>query len=239
VLFLLGLFHFAYLPSPEQTKPQYKGRNALKTELWDIVSSFFNRPQMWAVVLYILIFRFGEALALKMAPSFLLDPLDKGGLHFSIADVGLINGTVGVSALIVGGILGGFAIAKFGLKQLLLPFALIQNITILLYWLLSITKPTFVVVALFNGLEQLGYGLGVAAYTVFLLSTVRAQYKASHYAIATGLMAIGIWLPGTVSGFLQTALGYSNFFLLSFILSLPGIITIFFLPLAKSSEFSK
>ncbi len=84
-----------------------------------------------------------------------------------------------------------------------------------------------------NAVEQFSYGLGVAAYTVFLLTTVKAESKAAHYAIATALMALGVMLPGTISGYLVSWLGYTNFFLLSFCAAIPGIITIFFLPLNK------
>jgi MFS transporter, PAT family, beta-lactamase induction signal transducer AmpG len=73
--------------------------------------------------------------------------------------------------------------------------------------------------------------MGVAAYTVFLMTTVRNEYKAAHYATATALMALGLMLPGAISGYLYQALGYANFFLVSFFASLPGIFAIFFLPI--------
>ena len=84
-------------------------------------------------------------------------------------------------------------------------------------------------VAAVNAFEQFSYGIGATAYTIYLLSTVRPEYRASHYAIATGLMALGLLVPGSVSGFL-TRLGYPTFFLISFAASIPGIIIILFLP---------
>ncbi|MBX9771388.1 MAG: MFS transporter [Candidatus Obscuribacterales bacterium] len=230
VLFLLlALFHAFYLPHP--TSATTSGLSA-KVFL-KVFHTYFQQPSIVAIVLYILTFRLGDAFMLKMAQPFLLDAIDKGGLGISTADVGIIYGTIGTLFLLAGGILGGFIVSRDGLKKWLWPTALIQNSAILLYWLLSLYKPGLVLVAAVNAVEQFSYGLGVSAYTVFLLTTVKSESKAAHYAIATALMALGVMLPGTISGYLVTWLGYTNFFLLSFCAAIPGIITIFFLPLSK------
>lgn len=232
LLFLLSFFHKVALPAPEQQK-----RPSLTfSEFIKVFRTFFEQKSILPIVLYILTFRLGDALMLKMAQPFLLDPRDKGGLGFTTADVGAIYGTYGTIALLVGGIFGGWLVSKVGLKRCLFPTAIIQNSAILLYWLLAMYKPPLIGVAVLNAYEQFSYGLGVAAYTVFLLSTVRPEYKAAHYATATGLMALGVLIPSFVSGNIQTALGYKDFFLFSFFASLPGIIVIFFLPLNKGVE---
>jgi PAT family beta-lactamase induction signal transducer AmpG len=142
-----------------------------------------------------------------------------------------------------------------------------MNGTILLYWLLASLHPSSIAwVYVVNSLEQFGYGLGMAAYTVFLLGTVKQEHKAAHYAVATALMALGLMIPGMTSGFLLdgfklaadssviktlqamtgnasflaegfnfAGLGYANFFLLSFCLTLPGIISICFLPIWRKN----
>ncbi|CAN5183103.1 AmpG family muropeptide MFS transporter [soil metagenome] len=232
ILLSLSLFHNIVLPRPEQVK-----RATLTfSEFLTVFRTFFQQPSIVPTVIYILTFRLGDALMLKMAQPFLLDPVEKGGLGISTADLGLIYGTVGTVALLIGGIFGGWLISKQGLKKCLLPTAIVQNSAILLYWVMAILKPPLIGVCVLNAYEQFSYGLGVAAYTVFLLSTVRAEYKAAHYATATGLMALGVLVPSYVSGYLQTWLGYQNFFLLSFLASVPGIIVIFFLPLNKGVE---
>ena len=232
ILLALSLFHKVALPRPEQVK-----RATLTfSEFLTVFRTFFQQPSIVPIVLYILTFRLGDALMLKMAQLFLLDPPDRGGLGISTADVGLIYGTVGTVALLIGGIFGGWLISRKGLKKCLMPTAIVQNSAILLYWIMAIIKPPLIGVAILNAYEQFSYGLGVAAYTVFLLSTVKAEYKAAHYATATGLMALGILVPSYFSGKLETWLGYQNFFLLSFLASLPGIIVIFFLPLKKEAE---
>jgi PAT family beta-lactamase induction signal transducer AmpG len=168
-----------------------------------------------------------------MAPVFLIKPLSEGGLALSQADVGILYGTVGTVFLFAGGIIGGAVISKGGLRKYILPFALLQNLALPLYWVLAVVKPTIFVVAAVNAFEQFSYGLGTSAYYVFLLSTVKAENKAAHYAIVTAFMALGMMLPGMISGYLTTMFGYANFFLLSFFLSLPGIVTIPFLPVEQ------
>ena len=101
---------------------------------------------------------------------------------------------------------------------------------ILLYYALTVVRPGLYWVAVVNAFEQFAWGLGVSAYTVFLMRTVKKEYKATHYAIATSLMAVGVMVPGAVSGFLQEALGYGPFFLLSAALAVPGILLLFVVP---------
>jgi PAT family beta-lactamase induction signal transducer AmpG len=152
-----------------------------------------------------------------------------GGLGIPTENVGIVYGTVGTLSLLVGGIFGSWLISRFGLKRCLLPAAIFQSSAILLYWALAKFQPGIEMVAVVNAFEQFSYGIGCAAYTIYLMSTVKPEYKASHYAIATGMMAVGLLVPGMVSGFL-TRLGYPTFFLISFLASIPGIITILFLP---------
>jgi PAT family beta-lactamase induction signal transducer AmpG len=221
--------------------PVHNGPNFFRA-----ISTYFKQPGIVAIVFYILVFRLGDAFMLKQAPNFLLDPVDKGGLAVSLKDLGIINGTVGVIFLLIGGILGSWLLSRGGLKRWMWPLAIFQNSAILLYWVLA-QWPKALMVANFgdnpylpaiyviNSIEQFAYGMGVAAYTVFLLGTVKTEYKAAHYATATALMALGMMIPGAISGYL-TKLGYAPFFFLSFVASIPGIIAIFFLPIWKQNS---
>ncbi len=233
VVFLCAsLFHLVVLPKELIEKPDSKKPSGPTVATFTkVFTSFFGQPRIALVVTYILIFRMGDAFLLKMAQPFLIDPIDKGGLDISLANIGIIYGTIGVIFLLIGGLIGGWLVSKYGLKRCLLPTAVVQNTAILLYCGLASWKPQIPVVCVANAIEQLAYGLGTSAYTVFLLSVVKKQYKAAHYAIATALMALGLMLPGAISGYLADYLGYQNFFLFAFITSLPGIICIFYLPI--------
>lgn len=245
IVFLIAALVFAFafvlhnliLPKGSANSPKEGATTKVAAkEFFEIFTSFFNRPRIVVIVLYMVLFRLGDALMLKMAQPFLLDEATKGGLHISTDNVGLIYGGVGVAFLLLGGFIGGYVVSKFGLKRTLMPTALIQNSAILLYYVLSIAKPNLVLVAIFNAYEQLAYGLGLATYTVFLLGLASPRYRSGHYAIATACMSLGVLVPGYFSGRLCEALGYQHFFLTSFVLSIPGMMTIFFLPLAENKE---
>ncbi len=251
VLFLLfGILHLLILPRVgDQNAVQSKDASSLNNEqqkpnllsnlkrFGSVLETFVDQERIAIICLYIFIFRFGDALMLKMSMPFLLDTKEKGGLAISTQDVGLIYGTVGPIFLLLGGLLGGYLVARYGLKKCLLPTALIQSGAIPLYWALAFFRPeSYAWIYAANSFEQFSYGLGTAAYTVFLLSVVKPQYKAAHYAIATAIMAFGLNVPGFFSGYMTEWLGYANFFLVSFIASIPGIITIFFLPIKEEEK---
>src|SRR5450759_4306769 len=230
IFLLIYVFHLWYLPYPKPFIREQKEGEPPQS-FFDAFKTYFTPRRIGWIVTYVLIFRLGDAFMLKMAPPFLMDKAVKGGMAISTAEMGILYGTVGVIFLLAGGILGGFVIAKQGLKKWMWPTALLQNSAIILYWLLARYKPSIEWVYIVNSVEQLSYGLGVSAYTVFLMRTVRPEFKASHYAITTAFMAAGVLLPGIVSGYLQVWIGYESYFLMSFLVAIPGLATIYFLPL--------
>lgn len=233
IFILIYLFQQWYLPYPKS--------HAVASELpsegtsfFEAFRTYFTQYKIGWIVTYVLIFRLGDALTFKMAPPFLMDTIQKGGLAVSTAEMGLLSGTIGVIFLLIGGLLGGYLIAKQGLKKWMWPTAILQNSTNVLYWLLAMYQPSIIWAYAVNSMEQFTYGLGVAAYTVFLMRTVRPEYEASHYAITTAFMAAGVLIPGVFSGYLQTWLGgYQHYFLFSSLAVIPGMLTIFFLPLEE------
>jgi MFS transporter, PAT family, beta-lactamase induction signal transducer AmpG len=231
ILFLLiYLFQFFYLPYPE-TRSAKSDEPQVKHNFFEAFKTYFTQVRIGWIVLYVLIFRLGDALMLKMTPPFLMDPIENGGMAISTKEIGILNGTVGTISLLAGGILGGVLIAKQGLRRWMWPTALMQNTAIILYWILAVYRPALLWVYVANSYEQFSYGLGVSAYTVFLMRTVMPEFKASHYAITTAFMAAGVLVPQIFSGYLQAWLGYQNYFFMSFLVAIPGLVTIFFLPL--------
>lgn len=237
ILLLIYLFQLWYLPHVEFA-PLRQKKETYSKQLFDVFKKYFSQYRIAWIVTYILTFRLGDAFMLKMTPPFLMDKVSKGGLGISTAEVGFLYGIFGIVFLLIGGIIGGYLIAKQGLKKWLLPTAILQNSAILIYWLLAVYKPSPTWVYFVNAFEQFSYGIGVSAYTVFLMGNVQPEYKASHYAITTALMATGIFIPGLFSGYIQTWAGYQHYFLLSFFVSVPGLITIFFLPLKDEGNGS-
>ena len=235
IMFLaIYLFQLWYLPYPEPFRTAKEVRERGDSFV-NAFRSYFTQDKIGWIVTYVLIFRVGDAFMMKMAPPFLMDAAEKGGLTISTAEMGILYGTVGVVFLLAGGIIGGYIIAKQGLKKWMWPTAIFQNSAIILYWLLAVYKPPLHWVYVVNSIEQFSWGVGVAAYTVFLMRTILPEYRASHYAITTAFMAAGMMIPGLVSGYLQVWMGYQNYFLMSFLVAIPGLATIFFLPLEEKS----
>jgi PAT family beta-lactamase induction signal transducer AmpG len=165
-----------------------------------------------------------------MAAPFLLDKTSAGGLEYSTEAVGTIYGTVGVIMLSLGGILGGILISKDGLKKWMLPMVLSLNLPNAMYAFLALTKTTSIVAVVATVvLEQFGYGFGFAAFLIFLIYIAEGISKTSHYAIATGFMALGMMLPGMISGYIQEWLGYGGFFVWVVIAALPALFLLKFI----------
>ncbi len=223
-------FHWFILPVVEEDS-----KHDLKTELprnsfFAVFTSYFRQSSIAAIVAFIILYRFGEAMLLKIAPLFLLDKKEFGGLALSTLDVGLANGTYGFVSSIVGGIIGGYLVSKFGLKKMIWPMTLAIHLPNLFFVYMAYVQPPKQWVYLLVSLDQFGYGLGFTAFTVYLMYLATSKYKTSHYAISTGIMALGMMIPGMISGGIQKAVGYPMFFVLVCLLTIPGMITLFFIP---------
>ncbi|WP_062060734.1 MFS transporter [Aquimarina longa] len=219
ILTLLNLF----------TTPKIEEKDtASKVEKIDFLSvfkTFFQKKQIGIALAFILVYRLGESQLVKMASPFLLDHIKDGGLALSTTEVGTIYGTFGVIALTIGGILGGIVISMHGLKKWMLPMILALNLPNVLYVLLAFWQPSSIVFAtIVVVIEQFGYGFGFAAFLMFLIYIAEGVSKTSHYAIATGFMALGMMLPGMVSGFIQQIIGYTGFFIWVVIAVIPVLI---------------
>ncbi|HLO83928.1 MAG TPA: MFS transporter [Nostocaceae cyanobacterium] len=230
---LLFIYHRFILPLPESDKFSKLAEESNKFTFGDVIKTYFQQQKIWAILAFILLYRFGEAMLLKVATLFLLEKSESGGLGLSTEEFGLVYGTFGIISLIVGGLLGGVLVAKFGLKKCLFPMALALNLPDIFYVYMAYTKPTLPLVYALVSLEQFGYGLGFSSFTVYLMYICQGQYKTSHYAISTGLMALGLMLPGAISGTIQQQIGYPSFFILVCILTIPGMIALFFIPLKE------
>ena len=167
-----------------------------------------------AALLFMLFFRFPEALLGKMCPTFLLRPIAEGGLGLSPEQYGLAYGTIGVVGLLLGGILGGMLVSRDGLKKWLWPMVLFLTVPDLVYVYMSIALPSsFPLVTSCIFLEQFGYGFGYTALTLYMLYFSAGEFKTSHYSICTGITYLGLMIPGMVSGYMADHLGYRQFFI--------------------------
>src|SRR5690606_3730251 len=214
--------------------PKYESSTAIvqpkPSGFIQVFTSFFQKPNIGIALAFILTYRLGESQLVKMAAPCLVDKVEVGGLGYSTEAVGTIYGTVGVLMLSIGGILGGILISRDGLRKWMLPMVLSLNVPNAFYALLAITKTTNIVaVAGTVVLEQFGYGFGFAAFLIYLIYIAEGISKTSHYAIATGFMALGMMLPGMISGYVQEWLGYDGFFVWVVVAALPSLFLLKFL----------
>ncbi len=189
-------------------------------------------------MIYILIYRIGEAQLAKISPLFLLDSKLVGGIGLSTEQVGFIYGTVGVIFLVLGGIIGGIVASNKGLKYWIWWMVAAINIPDMVYVFLSYTQTSNIyLINICIAFEQFGYGFGFTAFLLFLIFVSEGEHKTSHYAIATGIMALGMMLPGMISGWMQEMLGYKYFFIWVCLSTIPAFLLTKFIPL--DPEFGK
>ncbi len=248
VFIILAIYHAFCLPRPTSdvshrknvggnvaraTAEKEKTAKDILTELGGTFSSFIRKPHIVSAIAFMLLYRFAEAQLVKLSSPFLLDSVEVGGLGMSTASVGFAYGTLGVVALLTGGILGGIVISRRGLSKSIIPMAWALCLPNLVYLFMAITQlQNQAAIYACISLEQLGYGYGFTAYTAYLLHFCRGQHKTAHYAFCTAFMALGMMIPGMFAGKLQSIFdiwfannigGYTAFFIWIMIGCIPCI----------------
>jgi PAT family beta-lactamase induction signal transducer AmpG len=239
-LFLVfGLWHKFILPRPARDQPGAAGSSArFLTEFLLTFGSYFRKPQIVVMLLFLLLYRFGEAQLMKMVVPFLLDGREVGGLGLTTGQVGFVYGTVGIIALTCGGLIGGIVASRYGLKSWLWPMILIMHLPDLVFIYLANAQPdNLAIINLCVAVEQFGYGFGFTAYMLYMIYIARGKHPTAHYAICTGFMALGMMLPGMWSGWLQEIIGYPHFFGWVLLATIPSFIVAAKIPL--EAEFGK
>lgn len=223
---VLSVWHIFLLPRPAEDAVREDAGTAKEIfrGFGRTFATFFTKPGIWLAMCFLLLFRLPEALSIKMLTPFLLDTAAAGGLALSTEQVGLAYGTIGVAGLVAGGILGGIAAAKWGLRKSLVPMVCCVAIPCLVYVYLAMARPENLwIVSGCILLDQFGYGFGFTAYMLYMIHVSEGEFKTSHYSLCTAFMALSMMIPGLFAGYLQEALGYTGFFILVMACSLLSI----------------
>ena len=212
----LWLYHSWILPKPsEDGERMQRTVSGILHEFRHTLVTFFQKPQVWVGICFMLFYRMPEGLLAKVSALFLVDAGRNGGLGLSDGEYGLVQGTVGIIGLTLGGILGGFAASRDGLKRWLWPMVMAITLPDLVYVYLSYVLPqSLFVINVCVFIEQFGYGFGFSAYMLYLIYYSQGNHKTSHYALCTAFMALSMMIPGLFAGALQEAVGYQTFFLI-------------------------
>jgi PAT family beta-lactamase induction signal transducer AmpG len=224
VLFVLvGFYHLFVLPKPA-------GDHAVRdtkatTGYFSAFGSFFQKKHIGVILGYLLLYRLAESQLLKLATPFMLDEREIGGLGLSTQQVGIFYGTIGVLALTIGGLIGGYVVSRYGLKRLLWPMIITMHVPNAVFILLALAQPeNSYLIGSAVAVEQLGYGFGFTAYMMYMMLVAKGENSTAHYAICTGFMALGMMLPGMAAGWIQEQIGYVNFFWWVMLATIPSLV---------------
>ena len=215
IMILLALWHGRILPKVEDHSPS-SGKVGIRTlfsSFYDTLRVFFSKPGIVFALLFMLFFRFPEAQLAKMAQPFMLRSLGEGGLELSTATVGFAYGTIGVCGLLAGGLLGGWLVSRNGLRRWWWPMILAISLPDLVYVYLAYAQPSdMLIINSCVALEQLGYGFGFTAYSLFLVYFAKGEKSTSVFSICTAFQALGMMIPGMFAGYLADNWGFLMFF---------------------------
>ena len=214
----LWLYHSRFMPRPKEDVHTKRTLTEVTSELKKMFITFFqkfDRRGTLIVMLFLLFYRFPEALLNTMTKTFMLRNNYAGGLGLSPQEYGLANGTVGLIGLLLGGIIGGILVSRDGMKRWLWPMVCAITLPDVVYIYLSYSlNSNLVVVSSCLFIEQFGYGLGFTVLTLYMLYYSQGKYKTSHYSICTGISYLGLMLPGMLSGYIKDMVGYRMFFII-------------------------
>ena len=232
IMLALGMYHIRILPTEDNSERKVSTARDAIIALWEVIRTFFQKKYIWFHIIFIILYRSAEGLAVKIVPLFLKASRDVGGLGLSTQDIGLVYGTAGSAAFVVGSILGGYFISSIGLKKSLIYLWSAFNIPFVGYFLLAAFRPdSLFVIGLAVVIEYFGYGFGFVGLMLFMMQQIApGKHQMAHYAFATAIMNLGFMLPSMVSGTLSDLMGYKTFFIIVLIATIPAFLVTIFVP---------
>lgn len=240
LFFALAVYHYLILPKEDKDEvpKQEKTAGNVRKELLEVITSFFTKKSILWSVLFIILYRFAEGFAIKIAPLFFKAPRTSGGLGLSTSDIGLIYGTYGSAAFILGSVLAGYFISARGLKKSLIWLCCAFNIPFVVYALLAHYQPVDLLpVGIAVVVEYFGYGFGFVGLMLYMMQQIApGKHKTAHYAFATGIMNLGVMIPGMFSGMISDWVGYKIFFVWVLIATIPAFLVTLFVPFPYSEN---
>ena len=241
-MLLLGTYHYFILPNGNDKSQTFNSQlvRGKLGELWSVFVEFFQKRHIVYYIFFIILYRFAEGFVMKIVPLFLKAPRAQQGLGLDEKEIGLLYGTFGAAAFVLGSILAGYYIARRGLKRSLFQLALVFNLPFVAYTLLAAYQPESLwVIGSAIVIEYFGYGFGFVGLTLFMMQQIApGRHQMSHYAFASGIMNLGVMLPGMLSGMVSDALGYRHFFVFVLFCTIPALLITWFVPFKENEGMS-
>jgi PAT family beta-lactamase induction signal transducer AmpG len=235
---LLGAYNSWALPvSPNPRLADHSFAGVSRT-MKEVIIDYFRKPGIWVSILFIILFRAGEAQVQTIGPLFLREARELGGLGLTTAEVGAVYGTTGTIAFIIGSIAGGYFTSWLSLRRAILFLILAMNLPNLVFYYLSHALPTdLTLIGVALGVEMFGYGFGFVGIILYMMQVVApGKYTTAHYAFSTGVMQLGFVLFRWVSGDIQGALGYQAFFVWVLVAAIPVAVMSQFIPMSARKQ---
>jgi PAT family beta-lactamase induction signal transducer AmpG len=232
VVFLAGVYHSRILPPGAKAPDAAKTfGDAMKTFGRAFVT-FFQKKGIWRMIAFAFLYRSAYGLLDKMGPLFLKGERIHGGLGMSNQAIGGVYGTFGTGAFIVGSLLGGFIVSRFGLRKTLLILCLCINVPNATFLYLSQTMPSSMsIITVVVIIEQLGWGVGAVGHMIYMMQQIApGPYKTAHYTFATALMGACMMGTGAISGYIYKAVGYQWFFVIVMLAAAPSLLVTLLAP---------
>lgn len=232
IMTVIGIYHYVILPVDKTEDAKGKTLAETMHDLMAVIADFFTKKHIWYYIAFIILYRFAEGFVMKIVPLFLKAPRAEQGLGLDEKAIGLLYGTFGAAAFVIGSILAGYYIAHKGLQKSLFTLALVFNLPFVAYTLLAIYQPdNLVLIGSAIVIEYFGYGFGFVGLTLFMMQQIApGKHQMSHYAFASGIMNLGVMMPGMMSGQLAQTLGYRGFFIMVLFCVIPALLITLFVP---------
>ena len=238
ILIGVSVYHRYFMPTGSRNEGSPASPGEAMSSLVDVFKDFFSKKHIWIYIVFIVCYRLTEGFAVKMVPLFLKAPESAGGLGLSNESIGLIYGTMGTVAFIVGSVLGGYFIAHYGLKKVLFTLVTIFNVPFVIYYLFAQFQPdSLYLIATGLVAEYFAYGFGFVGLTLFMMQQVApGKHPMAHYAFASGIMNLGFMFPGMISGYIYRQVGYEMFFLIALVMAVPAFILAATIPFSHTTQ---
>ena len=215
ILMIVGIVTTFFCSEP---KTEHSPPSSLKEASFGAMKEFFQRRNALLILLFIVVYKLGDAFTLSLSSVFYLR-----GLGFSLDQVAWVGKTFGMIAGIIGIVLGGGLMSKWTLYKALMVFGWLQALSTLMYFWLALVGKSMILFSASVFIEHLTGGMGTAALLACLMQLCNQRYSATHYALLTAVMSIGRIFIGPIAGIMILNIGWPEFFFYSFIIGTLGL----------------
>lgn len=180
-------------------------------------AEFMTRRGWVAVLLFVALYKYGDALLGVMANPFYLE------MGFSKTEIGAVSKGFGLAMTLVGAMLGGVLVARYGILRALLVCGVLQAASNLVFALQAWIGYSMLMLMVTIASENLSGGMGTTAFVAYLSSLTNVAYTATQYALLSSLMAFARTLFASGGGWLADQMDWVSFFLVTTLAALPGL----------------